>query len=410
MNRPRLVMVGNGMAGVRTLEELLGLAPDLYDIQVFGAEPHPNYNRILLTPVLAGEQQFEDIVLNDFDWYRQNGIRLHAGRSVVRIDRARRLVIADDGTEAVYDRLLLATGSRPCIPPLPGHELHGVTGYRDIADTHAMLEAAERYRHAVVIGGGLLGLEAANGLRQRGMQVTVVHRVNGCWSVNWTARPGRSCSRRWRPVASASAWPPIPSACWVTRTAVRAVCLRDGTQLAVELVVVATGIRPNSELAEAAGLPCRRGILVSDTLQTYDPRIYAVGECASHRGISYGLVAPLFEQARVCATHLARLGIGRYTGSLLSTRLKVSGIDLYSAGEHAGGEGTRSILLRDPVGGVYRKLVLRADRLVGACLYGDSSDSGWYQRLIHEGASIAGFRDRLMFGEALAHRGIHHVE
>lgn len=411
MNRPRLVMVGNGMAGVRTLEELLGLAPDLYDIQVFGAEPHPNYNRILLTPVLAGEQQFEDIVLNDFDWYRQNGIRLHAGRSVVRIDRARRLVIADDGTEAVYDRLLLATGSRPCIPPLPGHELHGVTGYRDIADTHTMLEAAERYRHAVVIGGGLLGLEAANGLRQRGMQVTVVHRGDWLLERQLDREAGTLLQQTLEARGLGFRLAAHTERLLGDRNGrVRAVCLRDGTQLAAELVVVATGIRPNSELAEAAGLPCRRGILVSDTLQTYDPRIYAVGECASHRGISYGLVAPLFEQARVCATHLARLGIGRYTGSLLSTRLKVSGIDLYSAGEYAGGEGTRSILLRDPVGGVYRKLVLRADRLVGACLYGDSSDSGWYQRLIREGASIAGFRDRLMFGEALAHREIHHVE
>lgn len=401
MNRPRLVMVGNGMAGVRTLEGLLELAPDLYDIQVFGAEPHPNYNRILLTPVLAGEQRFEDIILNDLDWYRQHGIRLHLGRRVVRIDRARRRVIADDGSETQYDRLLLATGSRPFIPPLPGHDLAGVIGYRDIADTRAMLDAAERYRHAVVVGGGLLGLEAANGLRQRGMQVTVLHRGEWLLDRQLDRTAGKLLQRtleargiHFRLAATTE------RLLGGEDSRVRAVCLRGGEQLPAELVVMATGIRPNAELAEEAGLPCQQGIRVDDTLQTFDPRIYAVGECVSHRGISYGLVAPLFEQARVCATHLARLGIGRYAGSLLSTRLKVSGIDLFSAGDFTGDADTQAITLRDPSGSIYRKLVVRNDRLVGACLFGDSAQSAWYQRLIRDGASIADCRERLMFGEA----------
>ena len=401
MNRPRLVMVGNGMAGVRTLEELLRLAPDLYDIQVFGAEPHPNYNRILLTPVLAGEQRLEDIILNDLDWYRQHAIRLHLGKKIVRIDRARRRVIADDGSEAQYDRLLLATGSRSFIPPLPGHDLAGVIGYRDIADTRAMLDAAERYRHAVVVGGGLLGLEAANGLRQRGMQVSVVHRGEWLLDRQLDRTAGELLQRsleargiRFRLAATTE------RLLGGEDGRVRTVCLQNGERLPAELVVMATGIRPNAELAEAAGLPCRQGIRVDDTLQTFDPRIYAVGECVSHRGISYGLVAPLFEQARVCATHLARLGIGRYAGSLLATRLKVTDIDLFSAGDFSGDAGTQSITLSDPTRGIYRKLVVRNDRLVGACLFGDSAHSAWYQRLIRDGASIAGCRERLMFGEA----------
>lgn len=400
MSKPRLVVVGNGMAGVRTLEELLRLAPDLYDIEVFGAEPHPSYNRILLTPVLAGEQRFEDIILNDLDWYARHGIRLHLGNPIVRIDRARRRVIAADGSEAAYDRLLLATGSCPLILDLPGCELPGVLGYRDIADTRAMLEAAERYRHAVVIGGGLLGLEAANGLTSRGMQVTVVHRGEWLLDRQLDREAGQLLQRnleargiRFRLCGNTQALEAGPDG------RVRQVLLRDGSHLPAELVVMATGIRPNSELAAAAGLPCRQGILVDDTLQTFDPRIYAVGECVTHRGTSYGLVAPLFEQAQVCATHLARLGIGRYQGSLVATRLKVTGIELFSAGDFSGGAGTESITLRDPSSGLYRKLVLRDDRLVGACLYGDSSDSAWYQRLIRESSDLSACRNQIIFGE-----------
>ena len=401
MSKPRLVMVGNGMAGVRTLEELLKWAPDLYDIQVFGAEPHPNYNRILLTPILAGEQHFEDIVLNDLDWYARHGIGLHLGKKVVRIDRARRRVIADDGSEAGYDRLLLATGSRPYIPDLPGRELTGVIGYRDIADTRAMLHAAERYRHAVVIGGGLLGLEAANGLTRRGMQVTVVHRGQWLLERQLDREAGLLLQQaleargiRFHLSSDTKALLAGPEG------RVQQVLLHDGSHLPAELVVMATGIRPNSELAEEAGLPCQRGILVDDTLQTFDPRIYAVGECVSHRGTSYGLVAPLFEQAQACATHLARLGIGRYQGSLVATRLKVTGIELFSAGDFREDATTECITLRDATRGVYRKLVLRNDRLVGTCLFGDSASSAWYQGLIREASDISHCRGRLMFGEA----------
>ncbi len=401
MKKLKLVMVGNGMAGVRTLEELIRIAPDIYDITVFGAEPHPNYNRILLSPVLAGEQTVQDIILNDLDWYADNHITLHTGKKITQINRARRIVVADDGTTADYDRLLLATGSNPFMLPVPGKELQGVIGYRDIADTEAMIEAAKTKKHAIVIGGGLLGLEAANGLKLRGMNVTVVH------------LPGWLMERQLDPVAGKMLQKSLEdrglefllekntqALVGDEHGHVKAIRFTDGSERPADLVVMAVGIRPNTTLAESAGLHCNRGIVVNDTMQTFDPRIYAVGECVNHRGMAYGLVAPLFEMAKVCANHLANFGIGRYQGSVTSTKLKVTGIDLFSAGEFMGGEGTEEIVLSDPIGGVYKKLVIKDDKLVGACLYGDTVDGSWYFRLLREGKNIAEIRDSLMFGEA----------
>ena len=400
MNKLKLVMVGNGMAGVRTLEELLKLAPDMYDITVFGAEPHPNYNRILLSPVLAGEQTFEEIVLNDLDWYQDNGIDLRIGCKVVDIDRHAHKVIAEDGSEVHYDRLIIATGSNPFILPIPGKDLQGVIGYRDIADTQMMMDTAKTHRHALVIGGGLLGLEAANGLKLRGMDVTVVHL--GDWLLErqldktagqllQTALEARGIQFRLSTQTAALLDDGEGRVC--------AAQFKNGEVIPADLVVMAAGIRPNTELAERSGLACNRGILVDDTLQTYDPRIYSVGECANHRGIAYGLVAPLFEQAKVCANHLAQLGFARYEGSVTSTKLKVTGIDLFSAGDFMGEDGTETITLADPIGGVYKKLVIKDDVLVGACLYGDTADGGWYFRQIRENHNVAEIRDHLMFGE-----------
>ena len=402
MKKSQLVLVGNGMAGVRTLEELLKIAPDLYDITVFGAEPHPNYNRILLSPVLAGEQTLEQIVLNPLSWYDDNKIKLHTGKKVVSIDRTRRIVKADDGTEAPYDRLLIATGSNPFILPVPGKDLEGVIAYRDIADTQTMIDAATKYQHAVVIGGGLLGLEAANGLMLRGMQVTVVHIMPWLMERQLDDTAGQLLQksledRGLKFMIGAQTQELIPD----KAGRVMAVRFKDGTEIPADLVVMAAGIRPNTELAEKIGLHCHRGIVVNDTMQTItDPRVYSVGECAAHRGIAYGLVAPLFEQGKVCATHLAQFGIGRYTGSQTSTKLKVTGIDLFSAGEFMGGPGTEQIVLSDPFGGVYKKLVIKDDKLVGACLYGDTVDGSWYFKLLRDGRSIADLRDKLMFGES----------
>ncbi len=413
MDKPRLVMVGNGMAGVRTLEELLKIAPGLYDVTVFGAEPHPNYNRILLSPVLAGEQTLDEIVLNGWDWYAQHGITLHAGCTVTEVDRGRRLVhatnAAGETVSAPYDRLILATGSQPFMLPVPGARLDGVLAYRDIADTQAMIDAAARYRQAVVIGGGLLGLEAANGLMKRGMEVTVVH--VGDWLLERQLDAaaagllqGALERRGLRFLLRAQTEALLGDADEDGRSGrVRAVRFKDGSEIPAQLVVMAVGIRPDTRLAERMRLHVNRGIVVTDTLQTVtDPRIYAVGECAAHRGVAYGLVAPLFEQAQVLADHLAQQGIGRYQGSLVSTKLKVTGIDLFSAGDFQGGEGTEEIVLSDPAGGIYKKLVLKDDRLVGACLYGDTADGPWYWRLLRAGMAVDEVRDLLMFGDAQA--------
>jgi nitrite reductase (NADH) large subunit len=406
MKKNQLVMIGNGMAGVRTLEELLKIAPDLYDITVFGAEPHPNYNRILLSPVLAGEQTLDEIVLNDWAWYTEHGITLHAGKTVTEVDRVKRIVRASDGhggvIEASYDRLIMATGSNPFMLPIPGKDLQGVLAYRDIADTQAMIDAATQYRHAIVIGGGLLGLEAANGLMKRGMTVSVVHVAPWLMERQLDDVAGKLLQqsleqRGMRFLIGAQTQELVGN----DEGRVKAIRFKDGTELPADLVVMAVGIRPNTALAESMHLHVNKGIVVSDTLQTVtDPRIYAVGECAAHRGIAYGLVAPIFEQGKVLATHLAEFGIGRYSGSLTSTKLKVTGIDLFSAGNFMGGTDTEEIVMSDPSGGVYKKLVIQGDKLVGACLYGDTVDGSWYFKLLRDGRSVADIRDRLMFGES----------
>jgi nitrite reductase (NADH) large subunit len=401
MVKQKLVVVGNGMAGIRTVEELLKLVPGMYDIAVFGAEPHPNYNRILLSPVLAGEQTFDEIVLNPREWYEDNGIRLHLNKKAVKIDRRARYVEAEDGTREPYDRLLLATGSDPFILPVPGATLDGVITYRDIHDTERMIEAAAKLREAVVIGGGLLGLEAANGLKLRGMEVTVLHlmpwlmeRQLDRTAADLLQKSLESKGLQFRLEAHTEAL--LGDAAGQ----VRAVKLKTGEEFPAQLVVMAVGIRPNTALAESAGLHCNRGVVVNDTLQTFDPRIYAVGECVSHRGMAYGLVAPLFEQAKVCANHLAQFGIGRYVGSQVSTKLKVTGVDLFSAGNFSGGEGCEDIVLSDPGAGVYKKLVIKDDKLIGAVMVGDTIDGAWYFKLLRDGTDVGALRDKLMFGEA----------
>jgi len=332
MNKPRFVVVGNGMAGIRTLEALLAITSGLYDITVFGASTHPNYNRLQISDVLAGESCFGDIVLNELDWYEQKDIHLHLGKPVERIDRVRCKVIAADGTEASYDRLLIATGSIPLILPVPGNRLNGVVAYHDIDDTQAMIDAAAVKRHAVVIGGGLLGLEAAYGLKLRGMTVTVVQLPEAMIERQIDA----TASKQLQHALQARGLEFLRDKSIVEIVGddagqVTGVRFADGKTVPAELVVMAAGVRPNIALAEAAGLSCNAGIVVSDELKTSDPRIYAVGECVSHRGIAYGMVAPLFEQAKaaedhlamikVCACHLALMGIGAYKRTVLSSGL-----------------------------------------------------------------------------------------
>ena len=399
MKKQRLIVIGNGMAGIRTVEELLKIAPDAYDVTVFGAEPHCNYNRILLSPVLAGEKTLNDIILNDDDWYASNGITLHKGRKVVAIDRRRRLVRTEDGLEAGYDRLLLATGSMPFMLPVPGRDLPGVIGFRDIRDVELMLEASQKYRHAIVIGGGLLGLEAANGLKKRGMAVTVVHLLDTLME-RQLDKPAADLLKRALEDSGLDFRMEAQTKAILGHDRVTGVRFKDGSETPADLVVMAVGIRPNVDLAKSAGIHCERGILVNDTLQTFDPRIYAVGECVQHRKQLFGLVAPLFEQAKVCANHLAEYGIARYEGSVTSTKLKVTGIDLFSAGEFQGGNGYEELLFQDPARGIYKKLVVESNRIKGAVLYGDTGDGAWYFQLMRDGTDISAFRENVLFGQA----------
>lgn len=401
LRKRRLVVVGNGMAAMRTVEELLEHSPDTYDITVFGAEPHGNYNRILLSPVLAGEKKFDEIILHPREWYAEHGIALHVSDPVTHIDRRKRLVKSASGVEAPYDRLLLATGSNPIVLPVPGRELPGVVTFRDLQDVDAMLRAARQYHRAVVIGGGLLGLEAANGLLQQGMDVTVVHLYDTLME-RQLDKPAAQLLRASLEKRGLKFHMPAQTAAILGDTHVGGVRFENGIEIAADIVVMAVGIRPNIALAESAGLRCERGVLVNDTMQTFDPSIYAVGECVQHRNNTYGLVAPLWEQARVCATHLAELGVSRYRGSLISTQLKVTGIDLFSCGDYLGGPGTESLIMRDAKRGVYKRLVIQDNKVRGAVLYGDVKDGPWYLELMAKERDIGPLRDKLLFGAAFA--------
>ena len=396
--KKKLVLIGNGMAGLRTVEELLKLAPGLYDITVFGAEPHPNYNRIMLSPMLAREKTLSEIVLNTLEWYEENGITLITDDPVVKIDRVKGEVTSKNGVVAPYDRLLLATGSSPFIIPVPGADKEGVIGFRDISDVETMLASARTYSNAVVIGGGLLGLEAANGLMKNGMNVTVVHLLDTLME-RQLDKPAASLLQASLEQRGLTFKMEAQTAALLGDERVTGVQFADGSEVSADLVVMAVGIRPNIELAQQAGIYCERGIVVNDTLQTYDPQIYAVGECVQHRETCYGLVAPLFEQAKVCANHLALFGIAYYQGSVTSTKLKVTGIDLFSAGDFNESGDDETLVLQDPSQGIYKKLVLRDNTVKGAVMYGDTLDGSWYFQLMREGTDISGFRSTILFGQ-----------
>jgi len=397
-HKEKLVLVGNGMAGVRTLEELLKIDAGKYDITVFGAEPHPNYNRIMLSPVLAGDKTINDIILNSVEWYADNNITLHSGDQVTRIDRINNKVVTESGQEVEYDRLLLATGSNPFIIPIPGADREGVIGFRDIADVDTMLEAAKNHKKAVVIGGGLLGLEAANGLMLNGMEVTVVHLLDSLME-RQLDKPASALLKASLEERGLKFLMEAQTASIEGDGRVSSVKFSDGSEIEADLVVMAVGIRPNMKLAQEAGIYCDRGVVVNDTMQTYDPKVYSVGECVQHRDICYGLVAPLFDQARVAANHLAQIGSKRYEGSVTSTKLKVTGIDLFSAGEFHEEEGDEAIVLQDPASDTYKKLVIRDNKIKGAVMYGDTIDGTWYFQLMREGTDISDFRKTILFGQ-----------
>lgn len=408
VRREHLVVVGNGMAGCRAVEELLARDPNRYRVTIFGAEPHVNYNRIMLSPVLAGEKTFDEIVINGLDWYRDNGIELIASDPVTAIDRMGKTISSRNGRTLGYDKLLIATGSDPFIIPVPGKDLPGVISFRDMSDVDAMLAAAEAGKAngggaAVVIGGGLLGLEAAHGLSLRGMKVTVLHLMPTLMerqldeAAGWLLKS--ALEARGQTILTGADTAEI-----LGTDAVEGVKLKDGRVIPASLVVMAVGIRPNTALAREAGLAVGRGIQVDDHMVTSDANVLAVGECVEHAGQVYGLVAPLWEMCRALADGLVEKHSG-YKGSVTSTKLKVSGIDVFSAGDFSGGDGAEDIVLRDASRGVYKRVVVKDDRIVGAVLYGDTGDGSWYFDLLKRQEDVSQLRDVLIFGQAFAQEG-----
>ncbi|WP_170391484.1 nitrite reductase large subunit NirB [Ruegeria arenilitoris] len=395
--KQKLVVIGAGMASGRVLEHLTETAPDVFDITLFNAEPRGNYNRIMLSPVLSGEKTYEDIVTHDGDWYAQRGIACRFGEHVVKIDREMKVVEGENG-HVPYDKLLIATGSAPFIIPVPGKDLPGVISYRDLDDTNAMIDAAAKGGNAVVIGGGLLGLEAAAGLAERGMTVTVVHLMGHLMERQLDEAAGyllrKDLERRGITVRTQASTKAI-----LGEGRAEAVLLESGETLPADLVVMAVGIRPETRLATDAGLDVARGIEVNAQMQSSDPDVLAVGECVEFDGHLFGLVAPLYDQAKVVANTL----LGQpdaFVVKELATKLKVTGCDLFSAGDFAEGEGREDIVFRDPARGVYKRLVIEDDRLIGAVMYGDTADGSWFFGLIKDGTDIDEMRDTLIFGPA----------
>ncbi|MCK5829310.1 MAG: NAD(P)/FAD-dependent oxidoreductase [Methylococcales bacterium] len=396
--KQKLVLIGNGMAGMRTVDELLKLSPDKFEITVFGAEPHGNYNRIMLSPVLAGDKQLSEIIINDLQWYEDNKITLYTGKTITKIDRVNQQVISDDGITSDYDRLIIATGSLPVLLDIPGKQLEGVISFRDINDVNVMIKTAKTHKNAIVIGGGLLGLEAANGLMIQGMNVSVVHRSNTLMSQQLD-QEAADLMREELEQKGMHFLLNHHTEALLGDDRVEKIRFKDGTEVAADLVVMAIGVRPNITLAKASGIQCDRGILVDDTLQTYTPTIYAVGECVQHRNKTFGLVAPLFEQARVCANHLVDMGFASYVSAVTSTKLKVTGINLFSAGDYVGVDGTESIIFKDVSRHIYKKLVIKNNTIVGILLYGETTDGLWYFSLLTEGQNISDIRENILFGQ-----------
>ncbi|MEI7027522.1 nitrite reductase large subunit NirB [Paenibacillus sp. y28] len=398
MTAPRkLILIGNGMAGVRAIEHLLKLAPEAYEITIFGAEPHPNYNRIMLSSVLAGGVEMKDIVINDLAWYEENSIRLHTGHTVTRIDTQLKKVLTDKGLEAEYDEVIIATGSHPFMLPIPGADKEGVIAFRDIKDCETMMDASKKYKQAVVIGGGLLGLEAARGLLHLGMDVSVVH-IHSYLMERQLDEPAAKMLQRELEAQGMKFLLQKQTASVAGKRRAQGLTFADGSEVAADLVVMAVGIKPNVDVAKASGITVNRGIVVDDFMQTNVPGVYAVGECAEHRGIAYGLVAPLYDQGAVLAKRLAGVETPGYAGSVTSTKLKVSGVDVFSAGKFDEAPGTRALKIQDDLAGTYKKLVIQDGKLVGAVLFGDTSDGAELFSSIKKEENIAGREKELLLG------------
>ncbi|GBK64145.1 nitrite reductase large subunit [Paenibacillus macerans] len=384
--KEKLVVIGNGMAGISTVEQILKLTSK-FEITVFGSEPHPNYNRIMLSYVLEGSKTIDDIILNDLNWYRDNGITLHTGTAVARIDKDTKEVVTEDGQRVPYDKVLIATGSTSFILPIPGSDKEGVVGFRDISDCEQMIQAAKTCRKAAVIGGGLLGLEAAKGLVQLGMDVTVVHLMEDLMERQLDHQAaGMLKAELERQGIKFKMGAQTTELLGGSR--VSGLRFADGTELEAEFVVMAVGIKPNVAVAKASGIEVNRGIVVNDYLQTSLEGVYSVGECTEHRGVCYGLVAPLFEQGMVLAKHISGVETAPYAGSVVSTKLKISGVDVFSTGEFIDGPEHTVICSKDDWKRTYKKILLKDNVFVGAVLFGDINDSAELQKLIKQKAEM----------------------
>ena len=374
---------------------------------IFNAEPRVNYDRIMLSPVLSGEKSFEEIVIHGDGWYVQHGVTLYKGHRIVAIDRDAHTVTSDQGVVEPYDKLVIATGSNPIVIPVPGHKFAGVLTYRDLDDVNAMLLVAKSRGTAVVIGGGLLGLEAAVGLKEQGMEVSVVHLAPTLMERQLDPPAGfllrEAIEARGIKVHTSANTKEILGTDPATGPVrVRAVRLEDGTEIPATLVVMAVGIRPNAALARECGLAVNRGVVVGPDMRTSDPDVFALGECAEAQGQCFGLVAPLYEMAQVVAAHLTGADQAVFNPTATATKLKVTGINLFSAGDFSEGDGKQEIVLRDAARGVYRRLILDDDRLVGVVLYGDVTHGAWFFDLLKRATDIAEQRETLMFGPSSA--------
>ncbi|VAW47647.1 Nitrite reductase [NAD(P)H] large subunit [hydrothermal vent metagenome] len=399
--KQKLILIGSGMVGARFIERLLVEAPSQYDIRVFNKEPAGGYNRIMLSPVLAGEKPLPDIMTHDEAWFEARSVHLHTSSEIVAVDQEAKTVTTRQGEQYPYDKLIIATGSSPFIIPVPGHDLPGVVAFRDIRDVNLMIDATQKKQKAVVIGGGLLGLEAANGLIKRGMDVTVVHLGDVLMEMQMDAVSGKLLQQSLEEGGMKFVMQG-QTAEILGDTHVTGVKMADGRVVDTDLVVMAVGIRPNVGVGKKMGLEVNRGIVVNDQLQTSAPNIYALGECVEHRGLLYGLVAPLYEQAQVLAETLGSSPTGKeaaYQGSFVSTKLKVTGISLFSAGDFSDSEETDSLVYKDLTQNIYRKVVLKENKIQGAVLFGDVTGSNWiFENLVSQ-EDVSAYRDTLVFGD-----------
>jgi len=398
--KQKLVVIGNGMAPGRMLEHLFDIDRDAYDVTIFNAEPRVNYNRLMLSPVLSGEKAYADIVTHDDDWYEKHGVTLHKSAKISEIDRAAKTVTSENGVCAAYNKLVIATGSTPFIIPVPGHDLDGVLTYRDLDDVERMIEVSKNKGHAVVIGGGLLGLEAAAGLKMQGMGVTVLHLMPTLMERQLDPAAAYLLQKAFEDLGINVITKASTKQILGHDNKVVAVELEDGTRIDACMVVMAVGIRPSAHLAKEAGVETNRGIVVTDQMSTSDSDIFALGECAEHRGMCYGLVAPLYEMAKVIAQQLTGDTEAKYEGSVTATKLKVTGIDLYSAGDFAEADDREEIVLRDATAGIYKRLVVKDNKIIGAVLYGDTADGPWFFDMLKKGTDVSEMRDTLIFGQA----------